>query len=286
MKKYDLNFMYRKTINKNLYIFSKLFDEIMDYEEYKEVVYNNKTTTYKYFKYLNNIKKCLTFLINKAPIEITIETINNLYALLFNKDLKEEQIFTLKGIEKEKDYLKLMNNFMQVLKENNDYERYSYAFVIINYLLMIDKQKIYRYNIHFFKKMYSIITKTLDYELLIKEINLIVEKGLTLDVEYYENLQELSSKDIEKILLDNKEQIANKFQIKHLYMFGSFDKNKQRIDSDIDLLVVFKNNMTYEEKIINVQKFKDYILETFKRYGDLMEFNNSSINKEQYYQIY
>lgn len=286
MKKYDLNFMYRKTINKNLYIFSKLFDEIMDYEEYKEVVYNNKTTTYKYFKYLNNIKKCLTFLINKAPIEITIETINNLYALLFNKDLKEEQIFTLKGIEKEKDYLKLMNNFMQVLKENNDYERYSYAFVMINYLLMIDKQKIYRYNIHFFKKMYSIITKTLDYELLIKEINLIVEKGLTLDVEYYENLQELSSKDIEKILLDNKEQIANKFQIKHLYMFGSFAKNKQRIDSDIDLLVVFKNNMTYEEKIINVQKFKDYILETFKRYGDLMEFNNSSINKEQYYQIY
>ena len=34
----DKKFLYRKTILKNLYNFSKRLDSIMDYEEYKRVI--------------------------------------------------------------------------------------------------------------------------------------------------------------------------------------------------------------------------------------------------------
>lgn len=286
MKNKDLNFMYRKTINKNIYIFSKILDEIMDYEEYKEVIYQNKSTNYKYYKYIENLKKCLSFLINTKIEKFETITLNILYNLLFNKNLNDELKRKIKELEKEEDYINLLIKLLKLIEEQNQYDRYAYAYIIINYVLMIKKKQLYRYNIKFLKKVYQIINNNQDYELLKKEIDLIIENGLTLDKNYYQNLEELNSKDVEKILIKNKEKIKKEFNIEHLYMFGSFAKEKQRIDSDIDLLAVFKKNMTYEEKKKSSQKLKDFILKELKRYGDIMEFNLNSIQKELYYEIY
>ena len=60
----DKYLMYRKTMLKNIYNSSKVFDEIMDYEEYKESFLNDLDCSYKYFSYLKGLKKCYLFLLN------------------------------------------------------------------------------------------------------------------------------------------------------------------------------------------------------------------------------
>ena len=52
------NLMYRKTILKTIYRFSKVFDEIMDYEEYKQVIIYDKKSDFKYIEYLLRLKDC------------------------------------------------------------------------------------------------------------------------------------------------------------------------------------------------------------------------------------
>jgi predicted nucleotidyltransferase len=48
---------------------------------------------------------------------------------------------------------------------------------------------------------------------------------------------------IRKIILDNK-QILKKYKVKSFLLFGSYLRNKQRKDSDIDLLVEFDKKVT------------------------------------------
>lgn len=42
--------------------------------------------------------------------------------------------------------------------------------------------------------------------------------------------------------------IRETYQIEHVFVYGSFAKNTARIDSDIDLLILFKEDISYPEK--------------------------------------
>ena len=39
--------IYRKTLLKSVYRFSKVFEEVMDYEDYKQVILQSKESNYK-----------------------------------------------------------------------------------------------------------------------------------------------------------------------------------------------------------------------------------------------
>ena len=78
----------------------------------------------------------------------------------------------------------------------------------------------------------------------------------------------------------NKEQIKNNIDLQQLldkikplsfYLYGSFAKNKQNCNSDIDFMIIFKNNL---QKFKNIDKIfsniKKYILNIFKRNIDLV----------------
>lgn len=53
--------------------------------------------------------------------------------------------------------------------------------------------------------------------------------------------------DIKRILLENRE-ILRRYKVKSISLFGSYVKNEQREDSDIDLLVEFEED-TYSNFI-------------------------------------
>lgn len=93
------------------------------------------------------------------------------------------------------------------------------------------------------------------------------------DKSYYKNLKEISLKDIYDVILADKEYIKDKFQIKHISVFGSFAKGLNRIDSDIDLLVSFSLDLTGEEKRKLADEFKNYYLNKFNRFIDVSEIS-------------
>lgn len=57
----------------------------------------------------------------------------------------------------------------------------------------------------------------------------------------------MTKEDIKRIIKEHKE-ILEKYKVKYISLFGSYVRNEQRENSDIDLLVVFKEN-TYDNFI-------------------------------------
>jgi len=57
----------------------------------------------------------------------------------------------------------------------------------------------------------------------------------------------MTKEDIKKIIREHK-GILKKYKVKSIALFGSYVKNEQREDSDIDLLVEFREN-TYDNFI-------------------------------------
>lgn len=49
--------------------------------------------------------------------------------------------------------------------------------------------------------------------------------------------------EIKKILFQNKKRLVDKYAIKNLAVFGSYLRNEQKTDSDIDILVEFSGKI-------------------------------------------
>ncbi len=88
--------------------------------------------------------------------------------------------------------------------------------------------------------------------------------------------------EIKKILQSNKKYLEEKFFVDKFFLFGSYAKNQQTEQSDIDLLVSFKQPVDFIE-FINLQ---DYISDLFNKkidlgtIGSLKKFIKDKIMKE------
>lgn len=65
--------------------------------------------------------------------------------------------------------------------------------------------------------------------------------------------------DLKKILEKHKPELEEKYKIKEIGIFGSYVKNKQKITSDIDILVEFKETPTLI-KFINLENYLSDLL--------------------------
>lgn len=101
----------------------------------------------------------------------------------------------------------------------------------------------------------------------------LIDKAKIQDKSYYQNLKELTLQDIYKTLKEDEEFIKKNYFIKHLSVFGSFAKQINRIDSDIDLLVSFSLDLTSNEKKEIVVQFKNHYFNKFSRFIDVSEIS-------------
>lgn len=101
----------------------------------------------------------------------------------------------------------------------------------------------------------------------------ILKKSKFQDKSYYKNLQELSSKEIYQVIYEDKEELKEKYGIKSIYLYGSYAKGNQRIDSDIDLIIAFSLDLSYEEKLRNIEALSNKYFNIFHRYIDFTEIN-------------
>lgn len=101
----------------------------------------------------------------------------------------------------------------------------------------------------------------------------LIDKAKVQDKSYYQNLKELTLQDIYKTLKEDEEFIKKNYSIKHLSVFGSFAKQINRIDSDIDLLASFSLDLTSNEKKEIVVQFKNHYFNKFSRFIDVSEIS-------------
>ena len=93
------------------------------------------------------------------------------------------------------------------------------------------------------------------------------------DKSFYKKLVPLDKKDIYEKIISDKDLLINSYHVENIYLFGSYSKNTERIDSDIDILVTFSSELLVEEKKELMNKLKENYTDFFKRYVDVHELN-------------
>lgn len=98
----------------------------------------------------------------------------------------------------------------------------------------------------------------------------------------YRELEIISFSQIYYIF-KNEQKILEAYGIRHLFIFGSYAKNAERVDSDVDLLVIMNQDLTNKEKEDNLMVLSDMFYKKTKHFVDFMEISdylNDTIIKE------
>jgi Predicted nucleotidyltransferases len=68
------------------------------------------------------------------------------------------------------------------------------------------------------------------------------------------------NRDIQAILQEHKNYLAEKFGVIEIAIFGSYARNEQREDSDIDLIVDFKKGWKTFDNYMNLKFYLEELL--------------------------
>lgn len=81
------------------------------------------------------------------------------------------------------------------------------------------------------------------------------------------NNNELKNAEIVSFIKENKSYLCKKYHLIKIGVFGSFARNEQDINSDIDLIIEFENNTDNIFEIKN--ELRQYFKDHFKRDVDI-----------------
>lgn len=237
----------------------------LNYEVYSQEEEKIKDYLDTYFFLLNNscnavneriIKKSLFLLTNKRVNKEKVEKIlTNFYSI-------EEEINISKII-------KLSFETSNLVKNKKD--KYIYFLMLINYLLLHYNFKAIKYFSDDFSTLDELIDKYKENEKELLETYITLKESLSknLDEDYYKNLRKVSLKDITSYLYENKEILQKKYQVESLAIFGSFVKDKERLDSDIDLIVRFERFIPLLKRNRYKEEIQEMIYQKFNRFSDI-----------------
>lgn len=155
--------------------------------------------------------------------------------------------------------ISFLHQLLYLFRELKEEEKYIISLSLFNYSLIY----------HGYKELTDIDLK----EYTKEELILKLEKENRQEKSYYKELTDLSKKEIIQVLKKDEEYLR-KNNIETLILFGSFTREEQRIDSDIDLLVTFSDGISYIDKCNIIQRMKEEYKSKFKRYVDITELTN------------
>ena len=105
-----------------------------------------------------------------------------------------------------------------------------------------------------------------------------------LSIKYDKKYDPLSKDDIIQIIENKKKLLKQKYDVKKIWLYGSFVRNEANEFSDIDLYVDFFNNKT-DEELIEIQ---EYFKKLLKRDIDMLvenkeykNFSNNALNERE-----
>lgn len=242
---------------KMLYFLNPKLDTTNNYYEVLDIYKNNSSYTSEQGKWFKKIKNVYDYLLKN---ELDIENILYYSALEFETSVN--YVIKQKIIEK---YLKLsikditfvatwlLKRFIgdKPLAENSD---------VLGILIFNAIIKKHDYIPIIFTKDYIMFLKQLINKKIstssLKDILSIYED---LSIKYNKRYKKISKEDLIKIIKGSKEYLINNFDIKKVWLYGSFVRGEETEYSDIDLYVEFSKDKT-EYEIEQVQNYFVLIL--------------------------
>lgn len=216
------------------------------------------------------------FLLNNSCNAINERIINKSLFLLTNKRINKEKVEKILtnfySIEEEINISKIIKlSFETSNLVKNKKDKYIYFLMLINYLLLHYNFKAIKYFSDDFSTLDEVINKYKENEKELLETYITLKEAMSknLDEDYYKNLRKVSLKDITSYLYENKEILQKKYQVESIAIFGSFVKDKERLDSDIDLIVRFEKFIPLLKRNRYKEEIQEMIYQKFNRFSDI-----------------
>lgn len=99
----------------------------------------------------------------------------------------------------------------------------------------------------------------------------LIKKAKFQKKEFYDKLTPLTLKEIYDEIKKDEYLLKNKYGVKSVFVFGSFAKGIERIDSDIDMFIAFSLDLTYEKKTKSIAYLSEHYFNVFHRFIDITE---------------
>ncbi|MCM1131735.1 MAG: nucleotidyltransferase domain-containing protein [Roseburia sp.] len=264
-----------KKVGKLIEKILRFYDLNISHERFKGVIYSNDEFQTPLEEKIKNYYDAYMFLLMNHKTPFTSSIIQKFYYIIFEKEIDPSLALKISSkfiyLSNESKIFKAIDLHLFVyslLEEVKEYERWMISLMFFNYILVkegipcvyfvrsdLEKYLAYQGNQ---KKLKELLYNVVIYSKFQKK-------------SYTNKLKNISVEDIDTFFLKNREYIQETYKIEHIFLYGSFAKNTARKDSDIDLLVVFKEDMNYEDKMNYKDELVKYLTKEFCRYVDIQE---------------
>ncbi len=269
-KDFDVKYFYRF-----IEFTSRLVGNDLTHERIKLIILDNFKAESKTELKVKKFSDAYLFLLNNENQILTEDILTKAHYLLTNQLLERNmcKLIIQKFYQNIDDAPHHLAHLIHLLIVGMEIERKTeFAFMLTNYV-MIKKG---RNPIIPYEFIFDTYRETIDCKNKNKLLRLISELEVTCSDKFLE--KNISQEELIKVILSNKNFIQNKFDIKKLYLYGSYAKNLITENSDIDLLVIYNENLINVQKNNINNKFKLYLNKLLNKTIDILDFTHALEN--------
>ena len=247
------------------------------HDNYKSVAYGEMCFLTPLEERAKNYIDAFNYLLSNKNNALTSKILSKFIYIIKQEEIDED---ILKRISSYYFYLDNSDELDKALKLNlfvyreldfmNHEERLVISLMMFNYCLVQNNIPCIHIVMKDLKE-YERLRDEKSYKALYSFLYEVIKNNKFQDVSYYENLRPLSLAKLKRKILKDKDMLINKYSVKSIYIFGSFCKGLERIDSDIDMALRLSLDLEEQEKEQILKELKEYFYKKFKRFVDIHE---------------
>ena len=250
----------------------KLLGKNLPHERFKLISTDNFKAESKLEVEVKKIADAYLYLLNNINQSLTTDIIKNSYFILTGMVLDDEiaeKIIKLyyQNYDEATHYLAVLIHFCVL--DNIKTKKIEFAFMLSNLIMYKRKSNPFIP----FEQIYDDYFKAI----IKRDVNGLMKVFASMQCiprNHVEN-RSITKRQIINLIHKNQELLKDKYSVKKLYLYGSFAKNKTKINSDLDLLIIFdEEKINFERQKLN-ENLKRYLGDILKIHIDLIDFTHA-----------
>ena len=250
------------------------------HDDYKQIIYGESGCKTPLEDKIKSLYDAYSYLLSNAHNPLSTDILKRFFYLLDGKEADESmlirivsKLFHLNDMPSLEKAIDFHMEIYYELAGADEEKQFIVSLMFLNYAFVKGGVPVLRFGSPVLKKYISCRQSFIEgerqplYQLLLEQI----AESKYQDKSFYKKLKPLSTKEIFERILQDKSLLQQVYGVKSVSIFGSFSKDMQRIDSDIDLIVQFSRDISFEKKMENTEILAKHYFAVFNRFIDCTE---------------